>query len=107
MTKLLGALLASSALLCATAATAKEIPSGGLRVCDGERRCVSIRNREALCAFSDFFYHGHRGKWYRLPRRAVAELRALTAPLESLRTIPPSMQHLLERDLGGAVDHAA
>ena len=40
-------------------------------------------------AYGFFCGHFERGKWYRLPARAVAELRMLTAGLEPLRVSAP------------------
>jgi len=49
------ALVATIALLCSSAATAKDFAPGDLRVC-GAKRCVPIESRDAVRAFSAFYY---------------------------------------------------
>jgi hypothetical protein len=61
------ALVVAAALLCSAAATAKDFQPGGLRVCDA-KRCAVIENREALRAFSSFFYGDGRATPVPKPR---------------------------------------
>jgi hypothetical protein len=49
------ALVATTVLLCSSAATAKDFAPGDLRVC-GAKRCVAIESRDAVRAFSSFYY---------------------------------------------------
>jgi hypothetical protein len=55
--RMVGALLASAAVICTPAATAQEFEPGDLRVCNA-RRCVPITNRVVPRAFSSFYYGG-------------------------------------------------
>jgi hypothetical protein len=60
------ALLAAAALLCSSAATAKDF-GPGLGVC-GVKRCAVIENRSALRAFSSFYYGDGRATAVPRPR---------------------------------------
>jgi hypothetical protein len=61
------ALIAAAAIFfCGSAATAKDFGPGDLRVC-GAKRCVPIENRNALRAFSAFYYGAGRAAVTRPP----------------------------------------
>jgi hypothetical protein len=54
---------------------------------------VATRRLDRFRAYGFYCGRFQRGKWYRVPKRAVRELRRLTAPLRPLRvsrTVPPS-----------------
>jgi hypothetical protein len=68
--QLVGALLAAAALLCSSAATAKDFGPGDLRVC-GAKRCVPLQNRDALRAFSSFYYGDTRVAMVSRPRASA------------------------------------
>jgi hypothetical protein len=53
----LGALVVTAALLGSTAATAKDLAPGDLRVC-GAKRCLPIMDREVLRTLSSFYWGG-------------------------------------------------
>jgi hypothetical protein len=61
------ALLASAAPIFASVALAKDFGPGDLRVC-GAERCISIGHRDALRAFSSFYYGDSRVVVVRTPR---------------------------------------
>ena len=64
-----GALLAAG-LICASAATAKDFEPGDLRLCNAGR-CIPIRDRGLLLAFSSFYYGEGRPAVVRPPRRGA------------------------------------
>ena len=61
------ALVVAAMFVCCSAATAKDFGPGDLRVC-GAKRCVPIENRDALRAFSAFYYGDGRATVVGRPR---------------------------------------
>ena len=67
MRPVVASLVAALALLVLPAASAKDFPPGGLRVCN-TARCVPIVKREVLPLLGAFYYHGPVAASVRRPR---------------------------------------
>ena len=66
--RLAGAGLAAAAVLCSSAATAKDFEPGDVSICNA-KRCIPITKLTLLRALSAFYYSGRRPSIVRAPRK--------------------------------------
>jgi hypothetical protein len=67
--------LAALALICASAASAKDFRPGDLRVCGAASRCVPIVEQPVLDAFAAFYYRDGHPPSSPAPRRGAPAFR--------------------------------